>query len=167
VTDVSIRAVSSLPALTSLDLAYCCKATDEGMRAVSNLPTLTFLNLTGCEVTDAGVRAVSRLPALTSLNLSHCTKVTDEVLRAVSGLTGLTSLNLRGCTRVTAAGVQALRSTRGSPPPRRRSRSLHAPPSARLSRGSWSLSVRLSRAWTRWTRRPRRATTTPSLHIKF
>jgi hypothetical protein len=33
-TDEGLRAVSSLPALTSLNLAWCCKVTDEGLLAV-------------------------------------------------------------------------------------------------------------------------------------
>ena len=66
--------------------------TDEGLRAVSNLRALTELDPLNCEVTDAGVRALSILPALTSLDL-------------------------RGCWKVTAAGVQALRSTAAAPSP--------------------------------------------------
>jgi hypothetical protein len=41
--------------------------------------------------------------------------LTDEALRAVSSLPALTSLNLRYCNKVTAAGVQALRSTTATP----------------------------------------------------
>jgi hypothetical protein len=37
--------------------------------------------------------------------------LTDKGRRAVSSLTSLTSLELRLCCQVTAAGVQALRST--------------------------------------------------------
>jgi hypothetical protein len=47
--------VSSLPALTSLNLHGCGMVTDGGLRAVSNLHALTFLNLTSCgRVTDEG-----------------------------------------------------------------------------------------------------------------
>jgi hypothetical protein len=41
--------------------------------------------------------------------------LTDEVLRALSSLPALTTLNLRACPKVTAAGVQALRSTTVAP----------------------------------------------------
>jgi hypothetical protein len=58
-TDAALRAVSSLPALTSLDLTCCKMVTDAGMRAVSSCIGLTSLNLTSCNlVTDEGMRAV-------------------------------------------------------------------------------------------------------------
>jgi hypothetical protein len=99
-TDVSVRAVSSLHALTSLDLSRCVKVTDEGLRAVRNCTALTSLNLSWCdELTDEALRTVSSLHALTFLHLSHCLKLTDEGLRAVSSLPALTSLNLFGCER--------------------------------------------------------------------
>ena len=39
----------------------------------------------------------------------------DEGVRALSCLPALTSLDLRNCTKVTAAGVHALRSTTAAP----------------------------------------------------
>ena len=42
-------------------------------------------------------------------------EVADELLRALSSCTALTSLDLRWCFKVTAAGVQALRSTTVAP----------------------------------------------------
>ena len=91
--------------------------TDEGMRAVRWTGTaLKTLNLNWCnKVTDLGVRAVvSSCTALTALNLRHCYELTDVGVRALSSLSALTSLNL--ClTNVTAAGVQALRSTTAAP----------------------------------------------------
>jgi hypothetical protein len=90
--------------------------TDESLRAVSVLPALTSLDLTGCHlVTARGLRALSSCTTLTSLNLTCCNKVTDKTLRAVSILPALTSVDLRGCDKVTAAGVQALRSTTVAP----------------------------------------------------
>jgi hypothetical protein len=116
-TDKGLRAVSSLPALTFLDISYCFKLTDKGLRAVSSLPALTFLNISCCEkVSDEGVRAVSSsCSALKSLNLSDCLKMTDETLRAVSSLPALTFLDVSYCDQVTAAGVQALRNTTAAP----------------------------------------------------
>jgi hypothetical protein len=116
-TDEGLRAVCSCTALRSLNLYYCSRVTDEGMRAVSSLPALTSLDLRHCyHLTDAGVRAVSNLPALTSLDLSHChKKLTDVGVRALSSLPALTFLNLRYCDKVTAAGVQALRNTTAAP----------------------------------------------------
>jgi hypothetical protein len=49
--------VSGFTALTTLELR-CCHVTDEVLRAVSSLPSLTLLDLTGCDkVTAAGVQA--------------------------------------------------------------------------------------------------------------
>jgi hypothetical protein len=115
-TDEGVRAASSLPALTKLDLRSCHKITDEALRAVSSCTALTSLNLTECcEVTDEGLRAVCTLPALTFLDLWGCGKITDETLRAVSNLRSLAFLDLIRCPKVTAAGVQALRDTTSAP----------------------------------------------------
>jgi hypothetical protein len=55
VTDEGVRAVvSSCTALTELNLQGCRNVTDEGVRAVSSIPALTSLNLAGSKVTDAG-----------------------------------------------------------------------------------------------------------------
>jgi hypothetical protein len=142
-TDQGMRAVSRMPALTFLDLTWCCNVTDEGVRAVvSSCTALKTLNLYFCiqvtdegvravvssctalrslslrcsgKVTDEGVRALSSLPALTSLDLRYCYEVTDEGVRALSSLPALTALDVRFCGKVTAAGVQALRSATAAP----------------------------------------------------
>jgi hypothetical protein len=114
-TDQGMRAVSSLASLTFLNLSWCYNVTDEGVRAVLRSCTaLKSLNITACNVTDEGLRAVSSLPALTTLNLAG-SKVTDAGVRALSSLPALTFLDLRYCFKVTAAGVQALRSTTAAP----------------------------------------------------
>jgi hypothetical protein len=112
VTDEGMQVVSTLPALTSLNLSRCYKLKDEGVKAVSNLPALTSLNLFCCsKVTAVGMQAVSSLPALRWLNLSHCNNMVtdDDALLAVRSMHSLTFLNLRHCSKVTATGVQALR----------------------------------------------------------
>ena len=44
--------------------------TDEALRAVSSLPSLTFLNLTGCDkVTAAGVQALRNTTAAPNLHI--------------------------------------------------------------------------------------------------
>jgi hypothetical protein len=58
---------------------------------------------------------VSSCTALVSLHLCSLVKLSDKALRAVSCITSLTSLDLRGCSKVTAAGVQALRNTTAAP----------------------------------------------------
>jgi hypothetical protein len=82
---------------------------------VSTCTALTTLNLIGCrELTDEGLRAVSSITALTELNLG-CSNVTDHTLLAMRNIRTLTSLDLTECENVTAAGVQALRSTAAAP----------------------------------------------------
>ena len=116
VSDEGVRAVSICTALKTLNLYVCDKVTNEGVRAVSSLPALTFLDLTDSKDTDEGVRAVaSSCTALKTLNLHACIKLTDVGVRALSSLPALTSLDLRDCYKVTAAGVQALRSTTAAP----------------------------------------------------
>jgi hypothetical protein len=110
-TDQGMLAVSSLPALTSLNLRCCRELTDESMRAVSSLPALTTLNLRWCDkVSDEGMRAVRSCASLTSLDLSHCDKVTNVGLRELRGLTALTMLNFNFCRNVTGVGLQELTS---------------------------------------------------------
>ena len=70
VTDEGMHAVSSLPALTSLDISHCDKITDVGVRAVSGLPALKFLDLTCCcNVTAAGVQALRSSSTAPSLHI--------------------------------------------------------------------------------------------------
>jgi hypothetical protein len=57
---------------------------------------------------------MSNCTALKSLDLRGI-KLTDEGVRALSSLPALTSIDLRDCSKVTAAGVQALRSTTAAP----------------------------------------------------
>ena len=62
--------------------------------------------------TDEGMwLLVRRFPAVVSVEMKFDgeSKFTDEGLRAVSSLTGLTSLDLTCCSRVTRAGVGAIR----------------------------------------------------------
>jgi hypothetical protein len=51
--------------------------------AVSSLTALSSLDLSGCNATNVGLRAVSSLTSLRALNLSCCRNVTSEGLRAV------------------------------------------------------------------------------------
>jgi hypothetical protein len=60
-TDEALRAVSNLPAITSLDLTCCRSVTDEGVRA-SFLRSSPSCNLRRCpKVTAAGVQALDRI----------------------------------------------------------------------------------------------------------
>jgi hypothetical protein len=95
VTDEGVRAVvSSCTALTELNLR-ASNMMDEGVRSVSSLPALTILNLRTClKVTDVGVRALSCLPALTSLDLRVCGNVTAAGVQALRSTTAAPNLHI-------------------------------------------------------------------------
>ena len=57
---------------------------------------------------------VNSCTALETLKLDHCKNITTEAVLALSCLPALTRLDLGGSGEVTAAGVQALRSTTAS-----------------------------------------------------
>jgi hypothetical protein len=72
--------------------------TDEGVRAVSDLPALTSLSLRNCNcinVTDVGIRALSSLPALKSLDLRDCPKATAAGVQALRSTTAAPSLHIK------------------------------------------------------------------------
>jgi hypothetical protein len=109
ITDARLVEVGKLGALTSLSLHRCEKITDSGLVELSKLGALTSLALTGCyNITDAGLRHISKLRALTSLNLTDCCKIPDAGLVEVAKLEALTSLNLAKCYLITDSGLGAL-----------------------------------------------------------
>jgi len=55
------------------------------------------------------------MTALTSLDLFYCHNITNEGVLTLGSLPALTQLDLRNRNKVTAAGVQALRSTTTAP----------------------------------------------------
>jgi hypothetical protein len=108
-TDEGMRAVSSLPALSSLCLCWCDKVTNVGLRAVSNCTSLTELNIARCtKVTNVGLRELRGLIELTELNLNYCRNVTDVGLQELTALTALNTLDLIGCS-TTKAGRDVLK----------------------------------------------------------
>ena len=60
--------MSSLAALTHLELWGCSTVTDEGVRTLSSLAALTHLNLCGCEKVTAATKRALRT-ALPNLEL--------------------------------------------------------------------------------------------------
>jgi hypothetical protein len=95
------------------------ETTDEAMgMLVLRFPAVASLEVKGDTwgvLTDDGLCAVSSLPALTELDLSY-SNVMDQALLSLRSLRSLTSLKLEdGCETVTAAGMQALRSSTAAP----------------------------------------------------
>jgi Leucine-rich repeat (LRR) protein len=71
VSEEGLRAVSSLPALTELDLRYT-KVTDQTLQALRSLRTLTSLNLQHCKnMTAAGVQALRNTTVAPSLHIEY------------------------------------------------------------------------------------------------
>jgi hypothetical protein len=120
-TDEAVRMlVRRSPAVASVEMKSVpgdtLALTDQGVHAMSSLRALTCIDLSRCKLmTDQALRAVSSVSTLKSLNLFCCRGVTDVGVRARSSLPALASLDLSGCYNVTAAGVQALRSTTAAP----------------------------------------------------
>jgi hypothetical protein len=68
-TEEGLQAVSSLPALTKLDLSYS-NVTDQALQVLRSLRTLTSLILYECEnVTAAGVQALRNTTAAPGLHI--------------------------------------------------------------------------------------------------
>jgi len=96
VTANTLRPLSKLPALTSLELRdeiellrgdYDCfhySIDNEAMTAVASVSSLTSLKLEDCnDVTDKGLAELARLPALTSLHLTECYGVSKQAVEAL------------------------------------------------------------------------------------
>ena len=89
--------------------------TDQGLHAMSSLHALTFLDLSRCKLmTDEALQGVSPPCAHVSQPLL-VRRGHGPGVRALNSLPALASLDLPFCHTVTAAGVQALRSTAAAP----------------------------------------------------
>ena len=72
ITDIELRDLSSLTALTRLDMEGCEYITEGGLvAALSALPALEFLKLPQSRITDTGLVPLSSLTALRSLDFSE------------------------------------------------------------------------------------------------
>ena len=106
VTDADLRRLSTLPALTSLNLSLT-RITDQGMQELKNLPNITDLDLRFAEyVTDEGIAAIKSWKKLKRLVL-HGTKASDTALEHISGITTLETLDA-GSIMLTDVGLERL-----------------------------------------------------------
>ena len=72
ITDIELRDLSSLTALTRLDMEGCEYITEGGLvAAVSSIPALEILNLPISRIIDKGFVSLSSLTTLLSLDLSE------------------------------------------------------------------------------------------------
>ena len=70
-------------------------STSEGLRALSSLTALSTLDLCGClNVSDEVLRALSSLTALTTLDLRYCPNVTAAAKQALR--TSIPNLTIHG-----------------------------------------------------------------------
>lgn len=134
VTDVGLSSLTVLQSLESLYIGEC-GITREGLQALSSLPQLTTLNIAGSpslqddaleEVgklsaslstldlsdnttfTDTGLQHLTSLTKLENLNLAHCTGITDIGFGLLTSLTALKNLGIGGCTQLTDAALEPL-----------------------------------------------------------
>jgi Leucine-rich repeat (LRR) protein len=113
VSDAGLLHLTSLTALTGLDLGYSCWShTSEGLQQViSALPaTLKMLNIGGAEgVTDSILTTVaSKLTALTMLDVSECQRTTSLGVQQLSSLLNLQELHLGWNLKMIDSALSAL-----------------------------------------------------------
>lgn len=105
---------SSLPQLMGLrrvTLDGISEVDDSVLEALSRLPSLSSLSIAFCQsVSDKGIfQMASRSPNLEKLNIDDCARVGDEALAAVArGCPRLSHLSARRCTKLTDAGLSAV-----------------------------------------------------------
>lgn len=133
VTDADLKAVATLPALTTLNVHDNPAVGDAGAAAVAGIRTLRTVSLGRTAITDAGLSALLEMPALqsvfaadnaftdagtaaaaksrvTNIDLSG-SDLGDAGLAALAKVATLTSASVRQ-TRVTDAGVAAAKAVR-------------------------------------------------------
>lgn len=107
--DAGAAALAHLTALRGLNLDYC-GVTSEGGAALAALTQLEQLNLVDEELEDGGVALLTALTGLTSLSLQFEEQEGDESMRAVGGLTRLRSLALISANAKAVSELASLRS---------------------------------------------------------
>ncbi|GLD69141.1 uncharacterized protein AKAME5_002045400 [Lates japonicus] len=109
VTEVSLKHLATLPALSSLSLAGIPVADgNHALQIISGLK-LTHLTLPGRHsVNNTGLSHLSTLSLLLELDLTDYTQVTDQGVKQLSTMTRLKKLSLSN-TQVTDAGLPSLR----------------------------------------------------------
>ncbi|XP_075064844.1 F-box and leucine-rich repeat protein 13 [Mixophyes fleayi] len=114
ITDASIKAISrSCPSLNHIYISDCQKITDISLKAISSLKNITVFNVADCiRISDPGVRQVLEGPSgikIRELNLTNCLRVSDlSLLRIAQKCHNLNFLSLRFCENVTDSGIELL-----------------------------------------------------------
>lgn len=103
-----VKAVSSLPALTTLNLSENRKISDAGLARLTALNALTSLNVSSCSITNQGLSVLAGMKKLQYLNISYCNRISDEGLKHLKPLNRLTYLDIQGCVKTSHAGVKKI-----------------------------------------------------------
>ncbi len=108
-TRLCLKAISRLPALTTLRMKRCDGVSGEGFIHLSAFTSLRELDVSGCcNLNDAGLKAISRLPALINLHMKRCDGVLCAGFDQPSAFTSLQYLDVSGCYNLNDAGVEAI-----------------------------------------------------------
>jgi Leucine Rich repeat len=114
VTDLAVRALSSLRGLETLDLSFCTLLTDASGGFLANYSALTELHVKQwTSITDGFVRdlfANRASQGLVELSLSGCSNLSDSSLTAIVAAIGehLQVLRINRCRRISDAGIALL-----------------------------------------------------------
>jgi len=95
-TDESLRRLTRLGFVTSLDLEGCRRVTDDGLRHLVDMPQLRSLNLTHCAITGRGLDVLAQLPELREFSLCHHNGVSDSALAHLARCEHIERVNLLG-----------------------------------------------------------------------
>jgi len=108
IPDAHLEKISSMPALTKLDLKDCSVITSAGVRHLAKLTNLTILDLSWCTgVGDDGVvPIVTKCLNLQSLKLAQLYHITDAICKPMPNLTKLQLLDLEEDFRLSKSGLQ-------------------------------------------------------------
>jgi len=100
VTSAGLRYVAALPALHTLNLAWCARITDHGLDFIAAMSKLRDLSLRGNDnITNAGLLLLYRLSELHTICLSSCKHVTDLTIEMLfTRLPNLQNIESRLCS---------------------------------------------------------------------
>jgi hypothetical protein len=109
ITDAGLRRIGDLKELRLLNLAFARQIGDAGMEHVGKLTNLETLMLSGTKVTDAGLKSLAKLTKLKELRLGGQMEIGDAGLVALEENKALTKLIVGKKSKVTDAGIAALK----------------------------------------------------------
>jgi hypothetical protein len=107
ITDAGLKELTVFDSLQSLAIANT-KVTGQGLKHLVGCKRLESLSLTGTTVTDADLKELAGIKGLRLLIIAE-TAISNAGLAHLHGVAKLEQLNLAGCSKVTAAGVAALK----------------------------------------------------------